>query len=115
MTITVKNKRAMQPGETGYYIGRPSPLGNPFSHLPSTQALYKVRDRDTAVDMYEIWLRKELQEARNGPLFEALNEVAELARSGDVTLVCWCHPQRCHGDVIKKIIEEALNQEGSQG
>ena len=28
--MEVLNKYKMQPGETGVYIGRPSPLGNPF-------------------------------------------------------------------------------------
>ena len=46
---TVHNKRNFK-GE-GVYIGRPSCLGNPYSHLENTKAAYKVRDRDEAVDL----------------------------------------------------------------
>jgi len=27
----------------------------------------------------------------------------------DVYLVCWCKPLACHGDVIKRMVEDKLN------
>ena len=58
--ITVHNKYKFK-GE-GVYIGRPSCLGNPFSHLDNTKAIFKVKDRDEAVDFYEVWLREQIRE-----------------------------------------------------
>jgi len=31
-----------------------------------------------------------------------------MAKTGDVNLVCFCKPKACHGDIIKKLIEEKL-------
>ena len=60
MEISIHNKRISDPID-GVYIGRPSALGNPFSHLKGTLAEYSVNSRDEAVDKYEIWLRNELK------------------------------------------------------
>jgi hypothetical protein len=31
--------------------------------------------------------------------------VEELNKKGDVVVICWCAPSKCHGDVIKELIE----------
>ena len=96
--ITVHNKYKFK-GE-GVYIGRPSCLGNPYSHLEKTIAAYKVGDREEAVDLYEVWLREQI---RSNP--EVRQEMLKLYNKwqdeGELNLVCWCSPKRCHGDVIK--------------
>ena len=60
MEINIHNKRVSNPID-GIYIGRPSVLGNPFSHLKGTLAEYSVNSRDEAVDKYETWIRNELK------------------------------------------------------
>ena len=30
--------------------------------------------------------------------------------SGDVNLVCFCKPKSCHGDIIKMIIENKIDE-----
>jgi hypothetical protein len=74
------------------YIGRPSIWGNPFSHLPNTLAIYKVKTRDDAIMQFEKWLI-------NQP-----DLVAECKKElKGKTLGCWCHPKPCHGDVLARI------------
>lgn len=34
--------------------------------------------------------------------------ILEAARKGDVVLLCWCAPKRCHADVIKQRLEYEL-------
>lgn len=77
------------------YIGRPSPYGNPFSHKADTLARFRVATRDEAVIKYEAWVRSQPE------------LVARIKRElrGKV-LGCWCHPKRCHGDILAKIAEE---------
>ena len=51
MPIYVHNKRKYK--GHGEYIGRPSPLGNPYSHLnKGTLAKYQVATRDKAVAVW---------------------------------------------------------------
>ena len=59
-SIKVHNKYKFK-GD-GVYIGRPSCLGNPFSHLENTKASFKVKDREEAVALYEVWLKEQLRE-----------------------------------------------------
>ncbi|MCC6742846.1 MAG: DUF4326 domain-containing protein [Acidobacteria bacterium] len=80
-------------GDRGEYVGRPSPLGNPFAMRDESQ-------RDGVVDAYAQWLQERMQE--NGP---QRAEIERLAASLDGTLVCWCAPLRCHADVISEWIE----------
>lgn len=94
MTITVASKRD---GATGEYIGRPSILGNPFT-------IGKDGTRDEVVAKYRRWLNDELQVDVSGVPTE-LKRLKKLADAGDLTLVCWCAPAACHGDVIKSCIE----------
>lgn len=96
--IEVHNKYKFK-GE-GVYIGRPSCLGNPFSHLDNTKAEFKVKDRDEAVDFYEVWLREQIRENAKVRQ-EMLNLYNKWREEGKLSLICWCSPKRCHGDVIK--------------
>ena len=77
------------------YIGRPSKWGNPFSHKEGTIAMYKVNSREEAVNSYREWITK-------GEGKYLLRYLPELK---DKTLGCWCHPQSCHGDVLKELVD----------
>ena len=101
--IRVVNKKS---GERGVYIGRPSNLGNPFSHVPSTVAEFRVRTREEAIGMYRGWLEKQLEDT-DGIVAKTFNGLVQFYRDfGELTLVCWCKPLPCHGDVLKEMIEE---------
>ena len=55
--ITVAKKGSkVKPGFQRAYIGRGTPLGNPFSHLERSTAEVHVGSRDEAVDAYGEWL-----------------------------------------------------------
>jgi hypothetical protein len=81
------------PIEKGIYIGRGSPLGNPYPISESDP-------RDAVIDRYEIYLRDKV--ANKDPvILEALNNL-----NIDSKLICFCAPKRCHGEVIEKIWKE---------
>ena len=103
--IRVVNKRKE---DSGVYIGRPSLLGNPFSHLSSKHAQIKVATREEAVDRYRGWLEEQLEDSDSLEA-KAFNNLVQFYREfGELTLVCWCKPLPCHGDVLKEMIEERL-------
>lgn len=113
MKITIVNARtdykALYSGE---YVGRSSPsnpgrssvLGNPFKiGIHGT--------REECVEQYERWLREQIRSGNTGILNE-LARLSSIAYQGkELVLVCWCAPKACHGDVVKRVIEEVLADE----
>jgi hypothetical protein len=97
--ITVGNK---QHGARGVYVGRSSPLGNPFAMQGEATRAAVIRD-------YADWLAEQLLDP-SSPASREIHRLAELARKQDLYLVCWCAPKACHADIIKRTIE-AINRE----
>jgi hypothetical protein len=92
--ITVVNKFVIKEFE---YIGRGSPLGNPFNMRGRTDA-----ERDQVCDLYSTWLDEQL--LTNQAIIDELNRLYTLSLTGPVNLGCFCAPKRCHGDRIKQIL-----------
>ena len=97
--ITVGNKKQ---GARGIYVGRPSPLGNPFAMQGEATRAQVIRD-------YEEWLAEQLLDPHSAASIE-IYRLAALARKQDICLVCFCAPKACHADIIKRTIE-VINRE----
>lgn len=80
------------------YIGRPSPLGNPFPIGPNA-------DRDVVCKHYEEWFQERIE--LNDPIvFHELLRLHRIGRvKGVVRLGCFCKPKRCHGETIAHFLE----------
>lgn len=77
------------------YIGRGSPLGNPYTHLKGkTKAEFIVGTRDESIDAYEAYL------------IERPDLMALLPALRGKTLGCYCKPKRCHGDVLVRLLDQ---------
>lgn len=82
------------------YIGRKnqtyglpeSPWANPFRITRDTKAA-----RTSVLNQYRKWLKTSAQGAK---LLERLHEL------DGKTLVCWCSPQPCHGDILLEMMGE---------
>lgn len=98
--------------EKGEYIGRPSVLGNPYSHLEKTKAKFKTKSREEAIDKYKEWITEQIK--TNQVVRYELNRLYLIAKSGELILKCFCSPLPCHGDVIKNLIEEKLKNNQSE-
>lgn len=103
--IVIVNKHH---GKQGEYIGRGSPLGNPYSHMEGTKAQFKTKTREKAIALYREWLNEQI--ANNNPAV-----LAELNRLGNkaidnkgLVLQCFCYPKPCHGEVIKEKLVQAM-------
>jgi hypothetical protein len=90
--MKVVNKRKHKPTPDDVYIGRPSKWGNPYSHMPGTLAQYRVATRQEALDRYREWILQQPE------LMAALPELR------GKTLICWCKPASCHGDVLAELV-----------
>ena len=90
--ITIVNKHH---DSSGVYVGRPTVLGNPYT--------LEAYTRTDAIARYRIWLRQQWQ--RHGEVHAALLQLARRYQEREqLTLLCWCAPQRCHAEVIREAV-----------
>jgi len=121
--IEVVNKYSHKPTENDIYIGRGSILGNIFTHLPvkGTKASIQVKSREEAVSCYKERMLQILFDfdSDNETHIEIkfrenykreLQKIKNIAMNGDVNLVCFCKPKSCHGDVLKEIVEQFIDE-----
>ena len=105
--ITVVNKYKHTPTKNDIYIGRGSILGNPFTSIKdrNTLAKFVCDSREESINSFELFLRKEIKN-KNKEICKELNRLWKLNQTENINLVCFCKPKTCHGDIIKKIIDE---------
>ncbi len=68
------------------YIGRPSKWGNPYTIGPDG-------DRTEVLAKYRTYAWTEFS-------------ARELKQLRGKTLVCWCKPLACHGDILIELVKE---------
>lgn len=107
--LKVVNKYLHEATEQDVYIGRGSPLGNPFTSIKNRQTKAKevCESREESVKKFDQYIFHEIQN-NNRIICDELNRIYLMAKKGDVNLVCFCKPKACHGDVIKKYIDFEL-------
>ena len=98
MKIRIGNKKNWDKGE---YVGRPSPLGNPF---PMSDDM----DREECIEKYRDWIRVMLDLNDKAVLNELSRLATILYKEKELTLLCWCAPKRCHAEVIKEVLIDWL-------
>ncbi len=102
LQITIARKGQ---GLRGVYVGRPTPLGNPFR-------LESEEQREEVVARYATWLEEELRQG-NQQVVRALGELyRKLRREGTLTLLCFCAPKKCHAEVIGERLRLMAEAEG---
>lgn len=77
-------------------------LGNPFGVKPNGPYT-----REESISRYAAWLEQKITD-RDKDVCTALNEIWRAAKQGDVELECFCKPLACHGDVVKRVVEDEL-------
>lgn len=108
--ITVVNKQNHIPTLYDFYVGRGSPLGNPFTSIDfmKTKSLVKVKTKRDSIKNYVEYLEEKIK-TKDKLICDELNRIWIVAKSGkSVNLVCYCVPKPCHATVIKKILESKL-------
>ena len=71
-----------------HYRLAPSPLANPFRR--------GMQQQGVTLPTYRRWLWQQIQQ-QNTAVLTTLHSLND-----ETTLVCWCHPQQCHAQVIAK-------------
>ena len=96
--VTIGNKHHKDAGE---YIGRGSPLGNKF-------IIGEHGTREEVVASYKSHLNKAIQ-LGEANIIQELDRLAHiLVDTKRLTLVCYCAPKLCHGNIIRDVLYKAL-------
>lgn len=93
-------------------IYRCSPLGNPFTHNGKRSNLAKLSfpTRDQAIDAFEEYFN--FMYGKDNELTKYFDILYSHYKNGeDIYLQCFCKPQRCHGDIIAKKLQQKFIQE----
>ena len=106
MAVKVGNIRTYKgnDGSVGIRVDRSSILGNPF-HM-----YHGEDDRDRVCDQYDNYFDMRMSSKEDTVFKQEVQRILNYARYRDVTLLCWCYPQRCHAETIKKYIETKLEE-----
>lgn len=89
------------------YIGRRKDglgiWGNPFRIGDYHEG--KLITRELSLELYEIYIRDKLNKDRK------LRDL--LVSMINSRLGCWCAPKACHGDILKKLCQELIDNYGT--
>lgn len=105
-------------GPNAFDVSRPNIFGNPYTHIKNreTKALVKVKDRDTAIDMYGPYFDNMLKDPTDvGDAFrKEWDRMYEAYKTYDEIFIgCYCdvEKQRCHTEVIaKKLVQRSMKE-----
>lgn len=98
--------------KNNFYIGRGSPLGNPFTHngVRSIFKTFTFKTREQAIEAYEKYFDEVY--GKDEWFTRAFDEIYEHYKNGeDIYLQCFCKPKACHGDVIAEKLQRKLIKE----
>lgn len=97
------------------YIGRGSPLGNPYTSKESKIAKYKVSSTAEAIEKFESYLINAIKTNDRVIVHELKVIIAFLKENKEIALGCYCKGKHyhlddtpCHGEVIKKVLLNLL-------
>lgn len=86
------------------YVGRKC-YGFPESILSNPFKITKTCTRKQVIDKYREYFYQKLKDRDLAVLVEVL-KLYKLSMKGDLYLLCWCYPKKCHANVIREYLLE---------
>lgn len=108
--INIVNKHSHVKTEWDYYIGRGSKLGNPYTSKRNSKYpnVIIVNSKEEAIELYEKYLVEQLEDNEYDIYTAFAGMLLILHKYNKINLVCYCSPQPCHGNIIKKYLKQLL-------
>jgi len=86
-----------------FIVDRTTVLGNPYY-------MDKEHSRDEVCDFYDDYLRDKIAE-KDPAIINELNRLYSVyVRYGKLRLFCWCAPERCHAETIKRVLLDKFQE-----
>lgn len=106
ITVASERDKPQRPeGGVSIYVGRPSPLGNPYRLDRGASE----EERAEVIARYATWLDEQLSAPHMTDAAYLFGQMQEIARTRPLQLVCWCSPKACHADIIAERLRAALS------
>lgn len=113
LKVNVVNKHTFMGGTSisTISVGRGTIFGNPYTHQPveNTKAEFQCLTREESINKYKIYFMDRLATDDN-----FRREVVKLSKllihEGEINLMCYCSPKKCHGDYVAKAIKNFAEQ-----
>lgn len=80
------------------YVGRPTPFGNPFTHLANVKGAIKCDSREDAIELHRMFLAGEIELPELNK--QRIKVIGELLTLRNRQLECWCAPEGCHANTL---------------
>lgn len=95
-----------------HYCGRRSSYKSHYgidcSYLGNPKPLLNEADRDAAVNEYQVYFDRQIM---MDPVFATLITcLVQIATTQNIVLGCFCHPKRCHCDIIAGYINRKIRE-----
>lgn len=91
----------------GEYIGRAC-YGKKASPLANDHKIGRDGGREEVLEKYWVDLLEKLADVESEQTKEMLRLKKILDDTGELILICWCVPLRCHGHIIATILENGI-------
>lgn len=92
------------------YVGRSNKSrGLSGSPLQNNFVIGHDGNRTQVIEKYRQWLWKEVK--KRSEVYESLKAIASEIKAGkDIKLACYCSPQPCHADIIKRCLDWMIRE-----
>ncbi len=94
----------LKEGEVLIRVDRKTELGNPF-------IMNGEDERNIVCEKYKKYFYNMLDNKQYW-FIEELKHIYKTAKRHDVALGCWCHPKRCHAEIIRDFIYDVIDNDG---
>jgi len=103
LIVNIVNRRTTE-DNSAVYVGRPTPLGNPFT-------AQQEGSREVAIAKYKQWLNLQWTTLNRRVTDELKVLAKQLKRDGSITLSCWCAPESCHAEIVGDALIALINKD----
>jgi ribA/ribD-fused uncharacterized protein len=95
------------PHEAVFRVDRKSILGNPYAMRNDSED-----ERNRVCDLYEKYFKAQIK--KRGDFAREVGKIIKAVQDPEISrvyLMCWCAPNRCHGETIKRFVEAYIRKE----
>lgn len=115
------SRYVLKPNEVLIKVDRKTPVGNPFYLQYKHNKAERLYVIDCYKELFDKLVNKDITDygvskfysfpIKRKEFLQYLDYILDTLKEHDVALGCWCHPEKCHAEIIKEYISEMANND----